>query len=97
MAPNRSKNSRTKNATATCKAAGRENVGEQTADRVENQQYIHYQKGAMVLYRLKTEIGAEKLNRALNSSSNATPKPPYPRSTDFLLSCAPKPAPNTRA
>jgi aminopeptidase N len=63
-----------------------ENVGEQPLDRVENQQYIHYQKGAMVLYRLKTEIGAEKLNRALKLfiERYKFKAAPYPRSTDFL-------------
>ena len=40
-----------------------ENVEEQPLYRVENQQYIHYRKGAMVLYRLKTEIGAAIIKR----------------------------------
>ena len=63
-----------------------ENVGEQPLERVENQRYIHYQKGAMVLYRLKTEIGAEKLNRALKLfvERYKFKAAPYPRSTDFL-------------
>jgi len=63
-----------------------ESVGEQPLYRVENQQYIHYNKGAMVLYRLKVEVGPEVVNGAMKRmvelyrfKSN-----PYPRSTDFL-------------
>ena len=63
-----------------------ESVGEQPLYRVENQQYIHYRKGAMVLYRLKTEVGAAVLNGALKKMVErykyATA--PYPRSIDFL-------------
>ena len=63
-----------------------ESIGEQPLYRVENQNYIHYNKGALILYRLKTEVGAEVVNGAMKRmvelyrfKSN-----PYPRSTDFL-------------
>lgn len=35
--------------------------------RVENQPYIHYQKGALVMYLLKDRLGEDKVNRALRS------------------------------
>lgn len=34
--------------------------------RVENQPYIHYNKGSLVMYRLKEEIGEAAVNRALS-------------------------------
>jgi ABC-2 type transport system permease protein len=63
-----------------------ENVEELPLYRVENQPYIHYRKGAMVLYRLKTEVGAAVVNGAMKTMIErykyaATP---YPRSTDFM-------------
>jgi ABC-2 type transport system permease protein len=63
-----------------------ESVGEQPLYRVENQAYIHYYKGAMVLYRLKTEVGAEVVNGAMKRMVELYKykSDPYPRSTDFL-------------
>jgi ABC-2 type transport system permease protein len=63
-----------------------ENVEEQPLYRVENQQYIHYRKGAMVLYRLKTEVGAAVVNGALKKMVERYKfaANPYPRSTDFM-------------
>lgn len=63
-----------------------ESVGEQPLYRVENQAYIHYYKGAMVLYRLKTEVGAEVVNGAMKRMIELYKykSDPYPRSTDFL-------------
>ncbi|MCE9524262.1 MAG: aminopeptidase [Alphaproteobacteria bacterium] len=63
-----------------------ETVEEQPLVRVENQQYIHYRKGAMVLYRLKTELGAGIVNRSLMKLVDQFKfrTAPYPRSTDFL-------------
>jgi ABC-2 type transport system permease protein len=43
------------------------------SERVENQQYIHYRKGAMVMYRLRDQIGEAAVNRALASCCSATP------------------------
>ncbi len=42
-----------------------EQIEEQPLFRVENQPYIHYNKGALVFYRLREEIGEAALNRAL--------------------------------
>jgi aminopeptidase N len=63
-----------------------ESVGEQPLYRVENQAYIHYNKGAMILYRLKTEMGAEVVNGAMKRMVELYKykSDPYPRSTDFL-------------
>ncbi len=44
---------------------GGELIEELPLMRVEDQQYIHYAKGSLVLYRLRDEIGEENLNRAL--------------------------------
>jgi hypothetical protein len=54
--------------------------------RVENQQYIHYQKGGHVLYLLRDQIGEEVVNRALRRMLTewGYKSEPYPRSVDFL-------------
>ena len=44
---------------------GGELIEELPLERVENQQYIHYQKGSLVMYLLKDVIGEEAVNRAL--------------------------------
>jgi aminopeptidase N len=44
---------------------GGELLEEQPLIRVENQPYIHYQKGSLVFYRLRDAIGEDTLNRAL--------------------------------
>ena len=44
---------------------GGELIEEQPLARVEGQQYIHYQKGSLIFYRLRDEIGEEALNLAL--------------------------------
>ncbi len=63
-----------------------EQVDEQPLLRVENQQYIHYRKGAMVFYRLRDEIGEEALNRALKRflQDKAFKEAPFPTSADLL-------------
>ena len=54
--------------------------------RVENQPYIHYQKGGLALYALKDQIGADKVNAALRSflAEYAFKSAPYPNSTDLI-------------
>ncbi|WP_269715203.1 ABC transporter permease/M1 family aminopeptidase [Caulobacter sp. NIBR2454] len=47
------------------RARGGEVIEELPLVRVENQPYIHYQKGALVMYRLRDELGEEAVNRAL--------------------------------
>ncbi len=53
---------------------------------VENQPYIHYQKGGMVFYALQDYIGEAKLNAALKAflAANHQAKPPYATSADLL-------------
>ncbi|MDR6992377.1 M1 family aminopeptidase [Luteimonas sp. 3794] len=54
--------------------------------RVENQQYIHYQKGSLVFYRLRDEMGEAALNRALKRflEDKAYQQPPYTTSRELL-------------
>jgi ABC-2 type transport system permease protein len=54
--------------------------------RVENQGYIHYRKGSLVMYALKDYIGEEKLNKAVSDfiKEAAYKEAPYPTSLDFL-------------
>ena len=47
------------------RSRGTEKIEELPLYRVENQPYIHYRKGALILYRLRDEIGEDALNRAL--------------------------------
>jgi ABC-type transport system involved in multi-copper enzyme maturation permease subunit len=54
--------------------------------RVENQPYIHYQKGSLALYLLKDEIGADKVNEALRSllAEFAFKPAPYANARDLV-------------
>jgi len=54
--------------------------------RVENQPYIHYAKGSLVMYALADYIGEDKLNQAIRQfrDANAFKGPPYPNTTQFL-------------
>tara|TARA_Y100001960_G_C14762461_1_gene874892 strand:+ start:23 stop:2125 length:2103 start_codon:yes stop_codon:yes gene_type:complete len=53
--------------------------------KVENQQYIHYGKGSVVLYALQDYIGESNLNDALKEFLEIYRyKTPYPTSLDFL-------------
>lgn len=60
--------------------------------RVENQSYIHYGKGAIVLYALQDYIGEDSLNAALSSflEEYRYAEPPYPNSHDFLRHLYPR-------
>ncbi len=40
-------------------------IGEQPLYRVENQPYIHYRKGSLVMYLLQERLGEDAVNRAL--------------------------------
>jgi len=52
----------------------------------ENQQYIHYNKGSVVMYALKDYIGEDVLNNALKKyiQKNAFQQPPYTNSVEFV-------------
>lgn len=54
--------------------------------KVENQSYIHYGKGSVILYALQDYIGEEKVNAALHNFLNEFKykEPPYPTSLDFI-------------
>lgn len=53
---------------------------------LENQGYIHYRKGIIVMNALQDYIGPEKLNAALARfiKDTAYSEPPYPNSIQFL-------------
>jgi ABC-2 type transport system permease protein len=59
---------------------------EQPLATVENQGYIHYRKGALVMYRLQDEIGEDAVNRALRKmiARFAFKAAPYPTSNDLI-------------
>jgi ABC-2 type transport system permease protein len=65
---------------------GGEVLEELPLGRVENQQYIHYQKGSLALYWLKEVVGEDKVNRAMAAllKQFAFKAAPYPNTTDFL-------------
>ena len=53
---------------------------------VENQPYIHYYKGSLVMYALRDYIGEDELNDALRNFVKATAyqDPPYTNTLEFL-------------
>lgn len=60
--------------------------GELPLFRVENQQYIHYRKGALIMYALRDYLGEEVVNNALRRliELRAYQSDPYATSIDFL-------------
>jgi ABC-2 type transport system permease protein len=54
--------------------------------KVENQQYIHYNKGAVVMYALQDYIGEDAVNTALSKYVKKVKfqEPPYTNSIEFL-------------
>jgi len=65
---------------------GGELVEELPLMRVEDQDYIHYRKGSLILYRLREEIGEANLNRALAAyiRDKALQQPPYTTTLELL-------------
>lgn len=59
---------------------------EQPLMLVENQQYIHYNKGSLAMYALRDLIGEDRLNDALARYIQAVKfqQPPYTNSVEFL-------------
>ena len=53
---------------------------------VENQPYIHYRKGSLIMYALRDYVGEEPLNQALAAYVKAVgfQEPPYTYSKEFL-------------
>jgi ABC-2 type transport system permease protein len=65
---------------------GSELVAEQPLVLVENQNYLHYRKGSLVMYELRDLIGEEAVNRALAKflHDDAFHGPPYPTAQDLV-------------
>ncbi|CAN5317888.1 hypothetical protein BH09PSE6_BH09PSE6_19900 [soil metagenome] len=65
---------------------GFEQKKEQPLARVENQQYIHYAKGSLVMYALQDYLGEDVVNGVLKKFRDeyAFKGPPYPNTTRFL-------------
>jgi aminopeptidase N len=65
---------------------GGELVEENPLYRVEDQSYIYYHKGSIVMYALRDYIGENAVNRALSKylSSYKFQQPPYTNSLEFL-------------
>ena len=63
-----------------------ENKKEQPLMYNENQQYIHYNKGSLVLYALSDYIGEKNMNNALKKyvAKVAFQEPPYTNSIEFV-------------
>jgi ABC-2 type transport system permease protein len=68
------------------RSRGGEVVEELPLAQVENQPYIHYQKGSLVMYWLKEVVGEATVNRALAEllEEYAFKPAPYPNTKDFL-------------
>jgi aminopeptidase N len=68
------------------RSRGGEVVEELPLDRVEDQPYIHYQKGSLVMYWLKEVVGEATVNRAMATllKQYAFKAAPYPNTLDFL-------------
>ena len=68
------------------RSRGGELIEELPLLRVENQGYIHYRKGSLVMYALRDAIGEEALNRALSRyiEHAAFQQPPYTYSREFV-------------
>ena len=68
------------------RARGGELVEELPLIRVENQPYIHYRKGSLVMYLLRDRMGEARVNAALRRliAQYAFRGAPYPRSQDLV-------------
>ncbi len=67
-------------------ARGGELIEELPLLRVENQGYVHYRKGSLVMYALRDYVGEEPLNHAIRRFRDewAFKGPPYPTTRDFM-------------
>jgi len=68
------------------RSRGGELIEELPLIRVENQPYIHYRKGSLVMYKLRDRIGEARVNAALRRllAQYAFKGAPYPRSQDLV-------------
>ncbi|MES2043033.1 MAG: M1 family aminopeptidase [Pseudomonadota bacterium] len=79
------------------RSRGSERIEELPLDRVENQGYIHYRKGAVVMYLLQDRLGEDRVNHMLAAllDKYRFKSQPYARSLDLVngfLSLARTPA-----
>ncbi|HET6804314.1 MAG TPA: M1 family aminopeptidase [Frateuria sp.] len=67
-----------------------EKVAEEPLARVEDQQYIHYNKGSLVFYALQDYVGEDVFDRALRQFllDWRFRGPPYPDAQDFMATLA---------
>jgi aminopeptidase N len=65
---------------------GAERRKEVPLELVENQPYIHYNKGSLVSYAMRDYIGEDRMNRAIRGVLDATKfrGPPYPTSLQLV-------------
>jgi ABC-2 type transport system permease protein len=65
---------------------GAERRKEVPLELVENQPYIHYNKGSLVMYAMRDYIGEDRMNRAIRGVLDATKfrGPPYPVSLQLV-------------
>lgn len=70
---------------------GGERIEELPLERAENQPYIHYNRGSVVMYALRDAVGEEALNAALGRflAERAFLGPPYPTTRDLLAHLEP--------
>jgi len=68
------------------RSRGGDPLEELPLNRVENQQYIHYRKGSVAMYRLKDELGEARVDAALKRyvTRFRFKGAPYPRSLDLV-------------
>ena len=66
---------------------GSEQIAELPLMYSENQQYIHYQKGSLVMYALQDAIGVDKVNLALRNfiDKYAFTSKPFPTAEDLVV------------
>ena len=69
---------------------GSERIQEMPLGKVENQGYIHYRKGSVIMYYLKEMVGEENVNLALRDFLGRFryAEPPYPVTTDVVADFA---------
>jgi ABC-2 type transport system permease protein len=68
------------------RSRGGDPLPEEPLAQVENQPYIHYRKGSLVMYRLQDEIGEDAVNRALRKfiQAHAFKAAPYPTAAELV-------------
>ena len=68
------------------RSRGSERIEELPLDRVEDQGYIHYRKGAVVMYLLQDRLGEDRVDAMLRGllAKYRFKSRPYPRSTDLV-------------